>query len=153
MDNVPVNSSKQWCIYASVNLPLLQTRVCCLFSTKLLDKPTLTHYQMGPGEQTSVKSEFEHFYSQKCIWKCLLKSGSHLVPPSSESCLQWYLDNARWFNSVWSSDGTWRQWSWSKTLTSNGLVLSGNKLDQYWGRFCGIHLREFTHEDQKIPIS
>ena len=47
---------------------------CRLFGTKPLPKPVLTYCQLDSWKRISVKfeSEFYHFHSRKCIWKCHL---------------------------------------------------------------------------------
>ena len=47
---------------------------CRLFSAKPLPEPMLAYCQLDSWEQISVKfqSEFYHFHSRKCIWKCCL---------------------------------------------------------------------------------
>ena len=45
---------------------------CRLVGAKPLSQPMLEYCQLDPWEQTSMKfqSQFIHFYSRKCIWKC-----------------------------------------------------------------------------------
>ena len=86
---------------------LVQIMACCLFSTKPLSKPMLSHCQLDPWEQTSVKfqSKYNTFYSRNCIWKCHLWIGSHFVqgemsktkhPLVTWTCVIWiHID---WFN-------------------------------------------------------
>ena len=42
-----------------------------------ISEPLLGYWSLDPKEQTSVKlkSEFIHFHSRKCIWKCRLENG------------------------------------------------------------------------------
>ena len=51
---------------------LVQVMACRLFGAKLLNEPMLLHCQLHSWERISVKfeSEFYHFHSRKCIWKC-----------------------------------------------------------------------------------
>ena len=53
---------------------LVQVMACCLFGTKPLPETMLPVCQLNPWEQISMKflSEFYHFHSRKCIWKCCL---------------------------------------------------------------------------------
>ena len=51
---------------------LLQIMACRLFGAKPLSEPMLAYCQLDSWEQISVKSEFYHFHSRKCIWKCRL---------------------------------------------------------------------------------
>ena len=57
--------------------------VCRLVGAKPLSEPMLEYCYLDPWEQTSVKfwSEFKHFHSRKCIWKCRLRNGVHLSRP------------------------------------------------------------------------
>ena len=54
--------------------PLVQVMACRLFGTKPLPEPMLTYSQLDSWEYISVKfeSQFYHFHSRKCIWKCRL---------------------------------------------------------------------------------
>ena len=63
---------------------LVQIMACRLDGAKPLSEPMLTYSQLGHKEHNSVKyqSKFEHFHSRKCIWKCRLENGGHLVPAS-----------------------------------------------------------------------
>ena len=53
---------------------LVKVMAWCLLGTKPLHEPMLPYCQLDSWEQNSVKfeSEFYHFYSRKCIWKCRL---------------------------------------------------------------------------------
>ena len=53
---------------------LVQVMACRLFGAKPLPEPMLVDCQLESWKQVSVKfgSEFYHFYSRKCIWKCHL---------------------------------------------------------------------------------
>ena len=75
-------------IYESLNYPsLVQIMACCLVGTKPLSGPMLEYCLLYPWEQTSVEfqSEFKHFHSRKCIWKCRLQNGVYFV--SASMCL------------------------------------------------------------------
>ena len=50
----------------------LQVMACCLFGAKSLPEPILGYCQLDSWKQMSVKfeSEFYHFHSRNCIWKC-----------------------------------------------------------------------------------
>ena len=60
---------------------LVQVMARCLFDTKPLLEPMLTYCQSDTYEHTSEKFELKYktFHSQKCIWKCRLRNGSHFV--------------------------------------------------------------------------
>ena len=60
---------RQW-----IGSSLVQVMACRLFGAKPLPEPMLVYCQLDSWEQVSVKfeSEFYHFHSRKCIWKCLL---------------------------------------------------------------------------------
>ena len=51
---------------------LVQVMACRLFGAKPLPEPVWIYCQLDSWEQVSVKfeSEFDNFYSRKCIWKC-----------------------------------------------------------------------------------
>ena len=53
---------------------LVQVMACRLFGAKPLPEPMLTYCQLDSWEHISVKfeSEFYHFHSRKCNWKCRL---------------------------------------------------------------------------------
>ena len=53
---------------------LVQLMACRLFGAKSLPEPMLAYCQLDSREHISVKfeSEFYHFHSRKCIWKCRL---------------------------------------------------------------------------------
>ena len=50
-------------------------------SAKPLPEPMLTHCQLDPYEQGSVKfeSKYRTFHSRKCIWNGRLRNGGHFV--------------------------------------------------------------------------
>ena len=54
---------------------LVQIMACRLLGAKPLPEPMLVYCRLDSWEQVSVKfkSEFYHFHSRKCIWKCLSK--------------------------------------------------------------------------------
>ena len=75
---------------------LVQIMACRLFGAKPLSKPMLGYCQLDRQEQTSVKleSEFYHFHSTKCIWKCRLPElrpfcpgGDELSHPAFRRCV------------------------------------------------------------------
>ena len=53
---------------------LVQVMACRLFGAKPLPEPMLTYCELDSWEHISVKfeSEFYHFHSGKCSWKCRL---------------------------------------------------------------------------------
>ena len=53
---------------------LVLVMACRLFGAKPLPEPLLPSCQLDSWEQISVtfESEFDHFHSGKCIWKCRL---------------------------------------------------------------------------------
>ena len=65
---------------------LAQIMACRLFGAKPLSKPMLGYCQLDCQEQTSVKmeSEFYHFHSRKCIWKCHLPEWRPFCPGGDE---------------------------------------------------------------------
>ena len=60
---------RQW-----IGPSLVQVLACRLFGAKPLPEPMLAYWQLDSWEQISVKfeSEFYHFHSRKCTWKCRL---------------------------------------------------------------------------------
>ena len=53
---------------------------CYLFGAKPLPEPRLSHCQLDPYEQISVKfDQYTKFRSLKCIWKYRLRNGGHFV--------------------------------------------------------------------------
>ena len=83
---------------------LVQVMACCLFGTKPLPETMLTYCQLDSWEHISVKfeSEFYHFHSRKCSWKCRLPKWRPFCP------------GGRWVNSLYCeliSDATWGQTS------------------------------------------
>ena len=69
---------------------LVQVMACRLFGGKPLPKPMLAYCQLDSQEQISERyeSEFYHFHSRKCIWKCRLRNGGHFVHGWGESIQQ-----------------------------------------------------------------
>ena len=72
---------RQW-----IGSALAQIMACRLFGAKPLSKPMLGYCQLDCQEQTSVKieSEFYHFHSRKCIWKCHLPEWRPFCPGGDE---------------------------------------------------------------------
>ena len=71
--------------YSSQPSPsLVQLMACRLIDPKPLSEPMLYYCQLDPQGQTFRKSysEFKHFHSGKCIWKCRLENVGHLVSAS-----------------------------------------------------------------------
>ena len=66
---------------------LVQVMTSHLFNTKPLPEPMLVYCQMNSWEQVSEKfeSEFYHFLSRKCIWKCRLPKWQPFCPRGDES--------------------------------------------------------------------
>ena len=64
---------------------------CRLDGAKPLSEPLLEYCWLDPWEQTSVKfqSQFKHFHSRKCIWKCCLRNGVHLSRPQYVKDRNW----------------------------------------------------------------
>ena len=69
---------------------LLQIMACRLFGTKPLPDPMMAYSQLDSWEQISVKfeSEFYHFHSIKCIWKCCLPNWRPFCPGGDELMFQ-----------------------------------------------------------------
>ena len=67
---------RQW-----IGSALVPIMACRLFGAKPLSKPVLG-YQLDHQEPNSVKfeSEFIHFHSRKCIWKCSLPEWRQFCP-------------------------------------------------------------------------
>ena len=61
---------------------LVQVMACRLFGAKPLTEPMLAYCQLDSWENISVKfeSEFYHFYSMKCNWKCRLTKWQPFCP-------------------------------------------------------------------------
>ena len=68
---------------------LVQVMACPLFSAKPLPEPMLVYCQLDSWEQVSVnfESEFYHFHSRKCIWKCCLPKWRPFCPGEMELIL------------------------------------------------------------------
>ena len=87
-DSSPINSSppsptymRQW-----TGSSLLQVMACRLFGAKPLPEPMLIYCQLDSWEHISVKfeSEFYHFHSRKCSWKCRLPKWRPFCPGGDE---------------------------------------------------------------------
>ena len=65
---------------------LVQVMACRLFGAKPLPEPMLVYCQLDSWEQVSVKleSEFYHFQTTKCIWKCCLPKWQPFCPGGDE---------------------------------------------------------------------
>ena len=63
---------------------LVQIIACHLFGAKPLSEPMLAYCQLDPKEHVSIKFclKIKSFHSEKCIWKCCLQYGSHVVTAS-----------------------------------------------------------------------
>ena len=89
---------------------------CRLFGTKPLPEPMLAYCRLDSWKQISGKfeSEFHHFHSGKCIWKCCLPVWRPSCPGGEEltSTRGWcdHLDVSTCsFNSLWPCDAIWHQ--------------------------------------------
>ena len=85
---------------------------CCLNGVKSLSEPMMEYCLLDPWAQTSVKSysQFINFHSRKCVWKCCLENGGHLV--SASMCYttrksRGPMDCSRFRH--WSDTFTWNQ--------------------------------------------
>ena len=67
---------------------LAQIMACRLFGAKSLPGPMLWYCQLDTWEQISVKykSEFYHFHSRKCIWKCRLSKWQPFCSEGDAMC-------------------------------------------------------------------
>ena len=67
-------------------LSLVQVMACGLFGAKPLPEPMLAYCQLDSWEQISLifESEFCHFHSRKCIWKCRLPIWQPFCPGGDE---------------------------------------------------------------------
>ena len=74
--------------------PLPESKPC-----KVLPEPKLTFCQLHPTEEPSVKFESTHkyFLSRRCIWKCGLQNGSHVVNVLTPANVKARLDTKGWF--------------------------------------------------------
>ena len=72
---------RQWTVSV-----LVQTMVCRLIGAKPLPEPMLAYCRLESWEQISMKleSEFYHFHSRKCIWKCHLPNWRPFCPGEDE---------------------------------------------------------------------
>ena len=63
---------------------LIRVMVCSFIGTKPLLVSMITYCQLGSQEWLTVESEsrYNHFHSEKCIWKCCLQNVSHFVQAS-----------------------------------------------------------------------
>ena len=63
---------------------LVQIMACRLCGTKPLSEPMLDYCKLDPWEHISVKfwSKYNNFHWRKCIWRCRLEDGGHLVSAS-----------------------------------------------------------------------
>ena len=102
---------------------------CRLFITKPLTELMLAYCQLESWVQISMKfeSEFYHFHSRKCIWKCSL-SNWRLFFPRGDELIQW-----RWAgngeeetlidNECWRNDLTTDMWiPWQEKWYIVGLT-------------------------------
>ena len=60
---------------------LVQIMACRLFGDNPLSEPIMVYCQLKPKEHISMKFylKFKGFHSRKCIWRCCLQNGGHLV--------------------------------------------------------------------------
>ena len=65
---------------------LVQVMACCLFDAKPLPERMIAYCQLDSWEQISVKfeSEFYHFHSRRCIWKCCVPKWRPFCPGGDE---------------------------------------------------------------------
>ena len=80
---------------------------CHLFGAKPLHEPMLAYCQLNSWEHTSVKfeSEFYHFHSRQCNWKCHLPKWWPFCPRGIWVEQPW---------SIWAnkSHKSWIKWKW-----------------------------------------
>ena len=80
---------------------------CHLFDAKPLHEPMLAYCQLNSWEHTSVKfeSEFYHFHSRQCNWKCHLPKWWPFFPRGIWVEQPW---------SIWAnkSHKSWIKWKW-----------------------------------------
>ena len=88
---------------------------CRLTSAKTSSEILLEYCYLDPKEQTLLKSwsKFIHFYSRKCIWKCRLENGDHLVSASMcyvfQCCtLHWILKQHSRSQDICLNSASWR---------------------------------------------
>ena len=71
-----INSSTPWATFMRqwIGSSLVQIMACRLFGAKPLSEPMLVYCQLDSWKQFLMKfeSEFYHFHSRICIWKCRL---------------------------------------------------------------------------------
>ena len=83
-----VNSSPLSATYMHqwIGSSLVKVMASRLFGAKPLPEPMLDYCQLDSWEQVSVKfeSEFDHFHSRKCIWKCSLLKWQPYCPGGDE---------------------------------------------------------------------
>ena len=93
-----VNSSPPMCQWSRSSL--VQVMACPLLGAKPLPGPVLVYCQLDCWEEVSVKfeSEFYHFHSRKCIWRCQLPKWRPFCPGGDESIPQ-HKENLIWVRS------------------------------------------------------
>ena len=83
-----INSSPPSAVYMrqGTGAALVQVMAYRLFGAKPLSEPVLAYCQLDSWEQLSLKSEseFYHFHSRKCIWKCRLPEWRSFCPGRDE---------------------------------------------------------------------
>ena len=68
-------------LYVSVNwVSIVQIMAWCLFGSKPFSKPMMVRCRFDPWEQISIKLEFYHLHSRKCIRKCRLPNWGPFCP-------------------------------------------------------------------------
>ena len=81
-----LNSSSSSATYMWTGSSLVQVMTCLLFGAKPLPGPMLAYCQLESWELISVKfeSEFCHFHSRKCLWKCCPPKWCPFCPSGDE---------------------------------------------------------------------
>ena len=117
---------RQW-----IGSSLVQLISCRPFGTKPLPEPRLVYRQLDIREQVSKKleSEFYHFLSRKCIWKCFLLLWGDELKSKSYTC-------GTCLNLIKSSLGPYHTW------------LSANLFNRARWHF-DVHINEINSLDFK----
>ena len=113
------------------------------YSAKPLSQPMLEYCWLDLWEQTSVKSysKLIHLHSRKCIWKCRLPKWLPFCSGVSETQIK--------INSLWLSDGIWRQRSGSTLALVK--VIAWTNVD--WSSAKSSDIRAISQEMPQPPIT
>ena len=114
---------------------LVQIMACRLFGVKPLPDPMLVYRQLDSCEQVSVKfiSEFYHFHSRKCVWKCRLPRWRPFCP------------GGRWVKGLAGHGYLLVEFNWILVLSRLWLVEQYLLISRKTGNQIGFKLNGYIH--------